>query len=234
MVIYRITVHVLVNCFSLAAWGLTDFLQAITVKWCVLASGGPSFPMPPDLTHPLIHGFAFLVIWGWNLSQEMKSWVELPHPSILKSWERMWWQFGNPDCALGDNWGWPDWSALFLQEMTVKGLEPEIQRLIAQHKTELKKVKSIHEAEMLESDERASQRYVRQIEELRDQLATEKEAACSRERQLAKESYVLYFQSAAWLRVMLCYAIKSGLGRRKCQSTTRALNNVVSVKSTIE
>jgi len=50
-----------------------------------------------------------------------------------------------------------------LQEMTVKGLE---------------------------SDERASQRYVRQIEELRDQLASEKEAACARERQLAKESYV--------------------------------------------
>ena len=76
------------------------------------------------------------------------------------------------------------------QEMTVKGLEPEIQRLIAQHKTELKKIKSIHEAELLESDERASQRYVRQIEELRDQLAAEKESACARERQLAKESYV--------------------------------------------
>ena len=73
----------------------------------------------------------------------------------------------------------------------MKGLEPEIQRLIAQHKTELKKIKSMHEEELLESDERASQRYVRQIEELRDQLASEKETACARERQLAKESYVL-------------------------------------------
>ena len=35
------------------------------------------------------------------------------------------------------------------QEMTVKGLEPEIQRLIAKHKEEMKKVKSIHEAELL-------------------------------------------------------------------------------------
>ena len=78
----------------------------------------------------------------------------------------------------------------------MKGLEPEIQRLIAQHKMELKKIKSIHEAELLESDERASQRYVRQIEELRDQLASEKEAACARERQLAKESYVLLAVSA--------------------------------------
>jgi 5-azacytidine-induced protein 1 len=75
--------------------------------------------------------------------------------------------------------------------MTVKGLEPEIQRLIAQHKAELKKVKSLHEAELLASDERASQRYVKLIEELRDQLANEKEAACARERQLARETFVL-------------------------------------------
>jgi len=84
-------------------------------------------------------------------------------------------------------------TCLCFQEMTVKGLEPEIQRLIAQHKSELKKVKSIHEAELLASDERASQRYVKLIEELRDQLANEKESACARERQLARESYVTYY-----------------------------------------
>ena len=71
--------------------------------------------------------------------------------------------------------------------MTVKGLEPEIQRLIAKHKSELKKIKQIHEAELLESDERAAQKYVRMTEELRDQLASEKEAACARERELAKQ-----------------------------------------------
>ncbi|KAL5017955.1 hypothetical protein ScPMuIL_003677 [Solemya velum] len=70
-----------------------------------------------------------------------------------------------------------------------KGLEPEIQRLIAKHKTELKKVKQIHEAELLESDERAAQRYVKMTEELRDQLAKEKEAACARERELSKQRY---------------------------------------------
>ena len=74
-----------------------------------------------------------------------------------------------------------------LQEMTVKGLEPEIQRLIAKHKAELKKVKQIHEAELLESDERAAQKYVKMTEELRDQLADEKEAACGREREMAKQ-----------------------------------------------
>ena len=72
----------------------------------------------------------------------------------------------------------------------MKGLEPEIQRLIAKHKAEIKKIKSIHEAELLESDERAGQRYVAMTEELRDQLAKEKEAACARERELARSTYV--------------------------------------------
>jgi 5-azacytidine-induced protein 1 len=76
-----------------------------------------------------------------------------------------------------------------VQEMTVKGLEPEIQRLIAKHKAEIKKLNSIHEAELLAADERAGQRYIKMTEELRDQLAHEKEAACARERELARQTY---------------------------------------------
>lgn len=70
--------------------------------------------------------------------------------------------------------------------MTVKGLEPEIQRLIAKHKSDIKKIQQIHEAELLESDERAAQRYVKMTEELRDHLAAEKEAAIAREREASK------------------------------------------------
>ena len=44
--------------------------------------------------------------------------------------------------------------------MTVKGLEPEIQKLIAKNKGEVKRVKAMHEAELLEADERASKRCV--------------------------------------------------------------------------
>ncbi|PVD37615.1 hypothetical protein C0Q70_00211 [Pomacea canaliculata] len=84
---------------------------------------------------------------------------------------------------------WIDEKTKKIKEMTVKGLEPEIQRLIAKHKAELKKVKHVHEAELLEADERAAQRYVKMTEELRDQLAKEKEAACAREREIAKERY---------------------------------------------
>ncbi|XP_071105625.1 centrosomal protein of 131 kDa-like [Haliotis cracherodii] len=76
-----------------------------------------------------------------------------------------------------------------IKEMTVKGLEPEIQRLIAKHKAEIKKIKQLQEGDILESDERASHRYVKMMEELREQLEQEKEAACNRERQMAKERY---------------------------------------------
>ena len=52
----------------------------------------------------------------------------------------------------------------------------------------MRKIKAIHEADLLASDERAGQRYIKMTEELRDQLASEKEAACARERQLAKDT----------------------------------------------
>ncbi|KAK2138153.1 hypothetical protein NP493_8582g00004 [Ridgeia piscesae] len=73
--------------------------------------------------------------------------------------------------------------------MTVRGLEPEIQRLIAKHKAEIKKLKSVEQGEVLAADERAAQRYIKMTEDLRDQLANEKEAACARERELARQTY---------------------------------------------
>lgn len=70
------------------------------------------------------------------------------------------------------------------------GLEPEIQKLIAKHKQEIKKLKMLHEAELLQSDERAAQRYIRQTEELREVLEREKEEQGQRERELARKRYV--------------------------------------------
>ena len=47
------------------------------------------------------------------------------------------------------------------------------------------------QAELLEADERAGRRYIQQIEELRDQLEREKDAACTRERELAQQRLAL-------------------------------------------
>lgn len=70
------------------------------------------------------------------------------------------------------------------------GLEPEIQKLICKHKQELKKLRVLHEAELLQADERAAQRYVGQSEELRQQLERDRDEQCQRERELAKQRFV--------------------------------------------
>lgn len=75
----------------------------------------------------------------------------------------------------------------FLLLLPASGLEPEIQKLISKHKQELKKLRTLHEAELLQADERVAQRYARQCEELRQQLEREKEEQCHRERELAKQ-----------------------------------------------
>uniref|UniRef100_A0ABI7ZU77 Centrosomal protein 131 n=1 Tax=Felis catus TaxID=9685 RepID=A0ABI7ZU77_FELCA len=77
-----------------------------------------------------------------------------------------------------------------IKEITVRGLEPEIQKLIAKHKQELKKLKGLHEAELLQADARAAQRYGRQVEELREHLEREKEALGQQERERAQQRCV--------------------------------------------
>lgn len=74
----------------------------------------------------------------------------------------------------------------------LSGLEPEIQKLISKHKQELKKLRTLHEAELLQADDRAAQRYVRQCEDLRQQLEKEKEEQCQRARELAKQRWACH------------------------------------------
>lgn len=71
----------------------------------------------------------------------------------------------------------------------MKGLEPEIQALINKHKSEIKSLKTVHEAELMQADERAAQRYIKITEELRENYEREKEAAVQRERDVSKQRY---------------------------------------------
>ncbi|NWR77751.1 CP131 protein, partial [Centropus unirufus] len=82
---------------------------------------------------------------------------------------------------------WIDEKTKKIKEITVKGLEPEIQKLIAKHRQDIRKLKMLHEAELLQSDERAAQHYSRQAEELRGMLEREKEEQSQRERELARQ-----------------------------------------------
>ncbi|XP_062330170.1 centrosomal protein of 131 kDa isoform X2 [Osmerus eperlanus] len=84
---------------------------------------------------------------------------------------------------------WIDEKTKKIKEITVKGLEPEIQKLISKHKQELKKLRVLHQAELLQADERAAQRYVQQSELLRTQLERDRDELGQRERELAKQRF---------------------------------------------
>ncbi|XP_050837450.1 centrosomal protein of 131 kDa isoform X2 [Serinus canaria] len=74
-----------------------------------------------------------------------------------------------------------------IKEITVKGLEPEIQKLLAKHREDIRQLKLLHEAELLQSDERAALHYGRQAQELRGLLEREKEEQSQRERERARQ-----------------------------------------------
>ncbi|KAL2297844.1 hypothetical protein Nmel_016409 [Mimus melanotis] len=74
-----------------------------------------------------------------------------------------------------------------IKEITVKGLEPEIQKLLAKHREDIRQLKLLHEAELLQSDERAALRYGRQAQELRGLLEREKEEQSQQERERARQ-----------------------------------------------
>ncbi|CAH6776525.1 Cep131 [Phodopus roborovskii] len=76
-----------------------------------------------------------------------------------------------------------------IKEITVRGLEPEIQKLIAKHKQEVRRLRGLHEAELQQRDEQAAQRHLRQAEELREHLEREKEALGKQERERAQQRF---------------------------------------------
>lgn len=171
-----------------------------------------------------------LVLWIFRLvkQHEQRSTVQFPEthhvvPGFLSV--MMWWFHEKSQTLVSQCW-WHVctvlenlfvfariWSAKDCQLFSVilsSGLEPEIQKLISKHKQELKKLRTLHEAELLQADDRAAQRYVRQCEELRQQLEKEKEEQCQRERELAKQRYALSHYTHTghlWLSMFLLYLL---------------------------
>eukprot|EP00117_Sycon_ciliatum_P020002 scpid16263/ scgid17949/ 5-azacytidine-induced protein 1; Centrosomal protein of 131 kDa; Pre-acrosome localization protein 1 len=84
---------------------------------------------------------------------------------------------------------WKTENARKIKEVTVKGLEPEIQRLISRHKAELRDQAANYEAKIRAADERAGRRYIRELEELKVRLNAEKEAACAKERETERQRF---------------------------------------------
>ncbi len=77
------------------------------------------------------------------------------------------------------------------QDLAVKGVEREVQRLTASHKDELDLLKRQCQEEVDSADTRAFVRYQQRLEDMRQNFTKEKEEACTRERKMASDRYVL-------------------------------------------
>jgi hypothetical protein len=67
--------------------------------------------------------------------------------------------------------------------MTVKGLEPELQRMNIRHQQELSDLRLLHKQELDELELRAARKTAQQMEQLRDKLTAEKEEALAKEKE---------------------------------------------------
>nr|VZI31246.1 unnamed protein product [Spirometra erinaceieuropaei] len=76
-----------------------------------------------------------------------------------------------------------------IKELTIKGVEKEVARLVASHKEELEEIRKECMCQVQAADARAFQTYGRQLDELRLALTQEKEEACAKERRLANERF---------------------------------------------
>ena len=71
-----------------------------------------------------------------------------------------------------------------IKEQTVRGLEPEIQRLMARHTAELANLESEREKQMAAQERELHQRHLLHCRELRDSWEREHQDAIARERQI--------------------------------------------------
>uniref|UniRef100_A0A5K3EGU9 Myosin_tail_1 domain-containing protein n=1 Tax=Mesocestoides corti TaxID=53468 RepID=A0A5K3EGU9_MESCO len=76
-----------------------------------------------------------------------------------------------------------------IKELTMRGVEREVQRIMATHKEEIQALKRQHKEELEKADARAFDSYTKKLEEACSNLSKESEEACVRERKLITERY---------------------------------------------
>lgn len=83
-----------------------------------------------------------------------------------------------------------------LQEMTVKGLEPELHNMIEQHQQEIQELRRVHIKELQDVELRAMRRSNQQLEQLRIELTDSHENLLTKEKDIliARFGHVLYIK----------------------------------------
>ncbi|KAJ3195873.1 Centrosomal protein of 131 kDa [Irineochytrium annulatum] len=76
-----------------------------------------------------------------------------------------------------------------IKDQTVKGLEPEIQRMITQHKLQIRQLEERYKEEALREKSIIVESTQRQLESMRGQIVTERQKAAEEEREYARQRY---------------------------------------------
>eukprot|EP00912_Choanoflagellata_sp_UC4_P001173 UC4_evm2s733 len=76
-----------------------------------------------------------------------------------------------------------------IKEATVKGLEPEIQKILAKHKKDISTLRELHEEELQRLGGDNSARYHNDVSQIKEAAEEEKQKAISQEREAARQRY---------------------------------------------
>jgi hypothetical protein len=85
---------------------------------------------------------------------------------------------------------WMATQAIKIKEATVKGLEPEIQRMMAQHKTALAMMEERSQDLVQKERQILREQHEVDMQRLRDQMVADRSRACEEERELARVRYM--------------------------------------------
>ena len=76
-----------------------------------------------------------------------------------------------------------------IKDATIKGLEPEIQNLIAQHKVQLRQAEEAYRQQLSKEKAFLMEQHQRQLESLTEKNVSDRQKACEEEREFARQRY---------------------------------------------
>lgn len=81
-----------------------------------------------------------------------------------------------------------------IKEQTVKGLEPEIERMLTQHKSQLRQMEESVKAQLQREKDTLVQAHRAQVNELQAKIVSERQRAAEEEREFARQRYQAQFE----------------------------------------
>ncbi|KAJ3397510.1 Centrosomal protein of 131 kDa [Lobulomyces angularis] len=84
---------------------------------------------------------------------------------------------------------WISEKTKLIKDQTVKGLEPEIQRMLAHHKLQLRQLEEKLRDEFSKEKDLLIDQHQRQLANVRDRIVGERQKACEEEREFARQRY---------------------------------------------